>query len=444
MTDDPNRPPRSQGTVFRPSPLQARDGGAAIRPPPIMPPPGLIAREIDDEVPAPATPRRTRSQLMADAMPFIALISRVRLGEGIDSLDDLHDRAMGRLQQFSAGLERRGADAALVRNATYALAATMDDVVQNMPGRTGSDWARRSMVVTTFGEAIGGDRFWGLLDDMLKRPADNIELIELFHACIAAGFEGRYRVASDGDRRRGEAMSAAFSSLPHVRTAAADLSPAWRGAPTPMRKFGYWPVIVAAVAVAALLCFLVWLPLRLMLGEASLPARESLRTLIPEAKVSIAGEAPAAELLQSDRVAELRAGLAGPIGQRQVAVEDRPDGIHIRILAPAMFRSGSDEIEASHMALLGDIATAIDSLALPAGEVRIEGHTDIDPPRSIEYNNDELSQARAEAALGVLRGKLKTPPKVLRAVGKGDRFPVRSAADKEQNRRIEVVVPRSG
>jgi hypothetical protein len=35
-------------------------------------------------------------------------------------------------------------------------------------GRRGAEWARRSMVVTFFQENIGGDRFWQLVDDMLR------------------------------------------------------------------------------------------------------------------------------------------------------------------------------------------------------------------------------------------------------------------------------------
>jgi hypothetical protein len=57
------------------------------------------------------------------------------------------------------------------------------------------------MVVQFFSENIGGDRFWQLVEDMLRQPHDNRDLIELYHACLAAGFEGRFRVMPDGKRR---------------------------------------------------------------------------------------------------------------------------------------------------------------------------------------------------------------------------------------------------
>jgi type VI secretion system protein ImpK len=75
------------------------------------------------------------------------------------------------------------------QRAKYAVCATVDDIAQNLPniGTDGAEWARRSMVVQFFQENIGGDRFWQLTDDTLRAPADNLDIIELYHACLAAG-----------------------------------------------------------------------------------------------------------------------------------------------------------------------------------------------------------------------------------------------------------------
>lgn len=81
-----------------------------------------------------------------------------------------------------------GYDAETVDHATYAVAATVDDVMQNIPQVPGFEWARRSMVVQTFNENIGGNHFWATVDELLRRPSGRDELIELYHACVAAGF----------------------------------------------------------------------------------------------------------------------------------------------------------------------------------------------------------------------------------------------------------------
>ena len=48
------------------------------------------------------------------------------------------------------------------RTARALLAATIDDIAQNLPSAGGdaAEWARRSLVVQFFAENIGGERFW--------------------------------------------------------------------------------------------------------------------------------------------------------------------------------------------------------------------------------------------------------------------------------------------
>ena len=114
----------------------------------------------------------------------------------------------------------------------YALCATIDDIAQNLPniGHDGAEWARRSLVVQFFRENIGGDRFWQLVDDVLARPAQNAELIELFAACLAAGFEGRFRVMPDGKGRLQQIMARLYGALEHPRSLSMlEIAPQWQG-----------------------------------------------------------------------------------------------------------------------------------------------------------------------------------------------------------------------
>ena len=91
--------------------------------------------------------------------------------------------------------------------------------------------------------------------------------------------------------------------------------------------------------------------------------------------------------------------------------------------------------------LLGRIAEALNG---KPGEVLIEGHSDGDPIRTVRFpSNWHLSLGRAEAVTRALAQNLDDPGR-LRAEGMADTRPLitpeRSAADKAQNRRIEVVL----
>jgi type VI secretion system protein ImpK len=186
-------------------------------------------------VPLPATPRSVRNIILTEAAPVLALAAGIRAGRARITMPQFHREASEKIAAFDRATASHYSEETRQR-AKYALCATIDDIAQNLPGigADGAEWARRSLVVQFFRENIGGDRFWQLVDDMLRAPADNLDLIELYHACLAAGFEGRFRVMPDGRRRLQEIMSRLQSALPHVRSLSqAEMSPQWRGEKAP-------------------------------------------------------------------------------------------------------------------------------------------------------------------------------------------------------------------
>ena len=194
-------------TVFRPSPLQSLRGGSGQSvPPPVdhgygAPPPlsrsgpqpagAALApsRLAEDDVPGPATPRSLRNLMLAEAAPVLALAAGIRAGRIRAPMPQFHREATQIISAFDRAIAPHDREEVRQR-AKYAVCATVDDIAQNLPdiGTDGAEWARRSMVVQFFQENIGGDRFWQLTDDMLRAPADNLDIIELYHACLAAGF----------------------------------------------------------------------------------------------------------------------------------------------------------------------------------------------------------------------------------------------------------------
>ncbi len=199
---------RAGKTVFRPSPLQSLQGSQQPPPAPAAPqgwgppetpaapswnapsqpapPPTFVPQPVvqprlaDDDIPLPQTPAGHRNQLLSDAIPTLALAASVRVGRARTPLPHLHRQAMAAITAFDRAVAGHYPEETRL-SAKYALCATLDDVVQNLPGAgaDAAEWARRSMVVSFFQENIGGDRFWDLSRDMLERPAQNGDLIEL-------------------------------------------------------------------------------------------------------------------------------------------------------------------------------------------------------------------------------------------------------------------------
>ena len=465
-------PPGGNKTVFRPSPLQALKQGQAApqtdpwgaAPPAPTPPPGYEdfaarpdalarpgpelapSRLSEDDVPLPATPRQVRNVLLAEAGPLLALAAGIRSGRVRMPLPQFHRAAGQAIAAFERTISAHYGEETRQR-AKYALCATIDDVAQNLPGMSadGAEWARRSLVVQFFRENIGGDRFWQLVDDMLRNPAQNRDLIELYHACLAAGFEGRFRVMPDGRRRLHEIMSQLQGAMDHVRSISpVELVSDWRGIDTPVGRVGFWSYIALAGAVAAGLLFLVYAVLQLMLMQGGRAPMDRLTSLYPEDRLGLsrAAAAPPAPAA-SEQASRLRRFLEPEIRQGLVRVEEDAQTVRVRTTVGQLFQSGSDQLEAGRRPLFERIGRAIEE---EAGPVLVEGHADSDRlSNNLSFpDNMALSSARAETVADIVRGQLSAPDRV-RAQGMGESVPIASnetAQGKSQNRRVEIVVQR--
>lgn len=421
-------------------------------PPPVMSragpvpggPPLAPSRLGEDDVPQPSTPREVRNIMLAEAGPVLALAAGVRSGRVRLPLPQLHRQATEAIASFDRTIGSHYPQETRQR-AKYALCATIDDIAQNLPGigHDGAEWARRSLVVSFFQENIGGDRFWQLVDDMIRSPAENRDLIELFHACLAAGFEGRFRVMPDGQRRLHEIMSRLNGALEHVRSlSAVEISPMWRGEKAPLSKVGFWTYVAMAAAAAAAVLFVAYIGFRLILMSTGEAPSDALATMIPDERLRMSREGQAMPAGDSEQAGRLKQFLQPEIEQGLVTVEEDGQTVRVRTTVGQLFKSGDDQLEAGREALFRRIGQAIET---EPGPVMIEGHADSDQPNGVRFpDNMTLSSARADTVAGIIRGTLSDGSRV-ESKGFGDAQPIASndtAAGKSENRRVEIVVQR--
>ena len=467
MSDTP--PPGGPNrTVFRPSPLSGLNAGqngglGASAPQAGAPAQGSSVQNVsplaaaasqpapvfsaNDDVPAAPAGLAPRNLLTAAAAPFLALMASVRAGRARINLPQLHGRAAEMIAAFEAQIGGVYSDEE-VRRAKYALAATADDVALNLPGQENdaAEWARRSMVVRFFKENIGGDRFWRLLDEMVASPAQYRSLIELYHACMAAGFEGRYRVIENGRREHQGVMQRAFQALEHPRGLSnTELSPRWRGEPTATGRLSFWTPLVLAAAGAGVALLLIYIGLRVVLAQTGGPTITALKAINPDQPLRLSrAAAPPPTPAPTQQSMRLKTFLAPEIAQHLVTVVEDASTVRVRTTVGQLFKPGSDQLDSGRAQLFDRIGQAVDT---EAGPVRVEGYTDSDKISTVAFpDNTALSQARAETVASLVKKRLSKSDRIT-AQGYGDGSPIASnatAAGKSQNRRVEIVLQRGG
>jgi type VI secretion system peptidoglycan-associated protein len=281
------------------------------------------------------------------------------------------------------------------------------------------------------------------LEEMLAQPAQYADLIELYHACLAVGFEGRYRVTPDGKGRLHDIMTSAYAALQHSRgVSQVELSPRWRGEPTPAGKVSFWATLALAGGIALAVLLAIFVLLRVVLMQTGHPALQAMRAINPSSPLRMSRVAPAPPIPQSTQLQRIQTFLAPEIAQHLVVVEQDPQSIRVRTTVGQLFQSGSDSLESGRQGLFERITAAVQA---ERGGVRIEGHADSDRLASLAFpDNFALSRARAETVAQIVRSKL-TDPKRVTAEGFGDSQPIApnsTATGKALNRRVEIVIPR--
>ncbi|MDB6089631.1 MAG: hypothetical protein JWN85_2415 [Gammaproteobacteria bacterium] len=128
------------------------------------------------------------------------------------------------------------------------------------------------------------------------------------------------------------------------------------------------------------------------------------------------------------------------VSQKLVVVRRTDFWIEVEIRADILFPSGSAHLAPSAVDVIERLAGALAALPNP---IRVEGHTDNKPIRTVAfYSNWELSAARAGSVVRVLQGH-GVGPERLAVIGYGDQRPLQSN-DSDQgrnaNRRVVVVI----
>ncbi|WP_287069481.1 type VI secretion system protein TssL, long form, partial [Methylobacterium sp.] len=134
--------------------------------------------------------------------------------------------------------------------------------------------------------------------------------------------------------------------------------------------------------------------------------------------------------------------LKAEIADGSIAVVENGNQIVLRIAA-ALFPPADARVKPAFAGLLQRLAGLLDK---GAGPIRIVGHTDIFPIKTVRFpSNFELSQARAQAVAEIVKGGLAKPDRI-ETEGKGADVPIASNATPEgraRNRRVDIVVPRA-
>jgi type VI secretion system protein ImpK len=422
MSDGPQGP---GGTVFRPNP------GLRL---PDAPKPPAPEEWIASTPEQPAISRGVRmaviqggaltspneNPIMGAAAPVLLLLGQLRVSMLRAPFAQLMELVANAIQDFEEALIKAGVPEGQLKAAKYILCASADDIVQHIPNEERHVWTQFSMLSRFFGERLGGQRFFEEVDRSKIDPIINHPLLELEHACLALGFQGKYRTQPGGVAILQQEQRTLYETLRRVRPRPSDeLSPHWQGQQTIIEHRRPLVPIWAACAFAALAIF----------GAYAFLALERRAPTPPPP--------PPPPSPQSQTAAS---GLATDIAAGTIQLDETGDRIRLRIGSVALFASGEATVLETFRPVAARLVTVLQQ---HQGTIRVIGHTDSTPIRTVRFpSNWHLSVERAKAVAAILRPGLSAPGRLV-VEGKGADEPIASnetPQGRAQNRRVEIII----
>ncbi len=418
-------------TLIKPSAGRTTRPSAASAPVPNAAPP------LPENLTVPEAPGSTgQSALLQLASPLLMAASRLRYMSSHANPAALRDALVESVRKFEASARARALTNEQVVAGRYLLCTYIDECASSTPWGGSGAWASQSLLVAFHNESSGGEKIFQLLAKLNENPAANRDLLELIYVILALGLEGRYRVMNEGRQQLDAVREKLEQTLRAQRgPAAADLSAHWAGVPAVGRRLRDDLPVWLVATVSALILAVIFVALRIVMAShtdgifTSLQALDVKAATMPPA--ALAPSKPAAPRLSGFLKPEIDAGL--------VVVSDLADRSTITIQGDGLFASGSADVDSKVLPLLNRIAQ---ELARIPGQVRVTGHTDNQPIRSIRYpSNWQLSTDRALSVREILASLV--PPQRIRSEGLADSQPVgdnSTQAGRSKNRRVEITL----
>lgn len=435
MTQNPfDEPSEQERTVIRPAPGGSRAAVRAPFPATTAPASASAATPDIESVATGPTPLATA------AAPLLQLLGRLRNTATAPDPGDMRERTRRELRAFERRAREAGVPMDQLRLASYALCASLDDVVLNTPWGSHGRWKDEPLSVALHKDDQAGTGFFDQLRTLRSTLPTGKDVVELMFICLSLGMMGPYRASPEGAQQLERVRHQVFGM---IESAAAPVPLSTDTAPVTILRptRGGLPVWVVASAALGLLAALYVYCLTSLNGTSDAFYQDALGApplampaLVRPAATPPPPPPPAPP--EPDAAARLRAALADVPG---VEVVGTPAAAIVRIPAAKLFSANATLAPGPLLERVGKAVGA------EPGPIRIVGYTDNQPPRTVAFPSKfALSNAQA-AAIRAALSKVVANPNRITAEGRADADPVApntTTEGRERNRRIEIVLPR--
>ena len=138
------------------------------------------------------------NRLIDAATPLLGLVIRVRRLADFQGVENLYQQVVDEVAAIDRELVEQGYERPTVVAYRYVLCAFIDEAVLGTDWGAHSVWSQHSLLSRFHNETWGGEKVFAITARMEQEPERYRDMLEFIYLCLCLGFEGRYKVMTNG------------------------------------------------------------------------------------------------------------------------------------------------------------------------------------------------------------------------------------------------------
>lgn len=188
---------------------------------------------------------------------LFSILGKLKNLKSYSNLNTLQKELIVEINSFQEAAEARGYRSEYTLVTRYALCVTFDEVIANTAWGADGRWDEYSLLAVFNSEGVQQERFFLILERIIKEPALYIDVMEFMYICISLGYKGGYRVA-DADNHLEKITHSLYKRIcAYHGDFSRTLSPfpvrVFQSAKKTPRKLSYWLLFWITTAIILLL-----------------------------------------------------------------------------------------------------------------------------------------------------------------------------------------------
>lgn len=195
-----SNPSDNEATILRPNPSGRRSNAGQK--------PSQSAAQAED-LDADNTPLLSLGNAFIQrAVPVLNLAVALKTLPVDTDFSRLKSDFLEEITAYKNDLSSMNLDGQAIDEATFGLAAYIDEVILSTPWASKTRWADACLLHTFFGVTWGGEKVSEILNDLVSGRSAHPELACLFLTLLELGYQGQFEIVKNGSAQREQVIQA--------------------------------------------------------------------------------------------------------------------------------------------------------------------------------------------------------------------------------------------